>query len=248
MYIKRTRKWRSSREITYLSLAHGIREERPEGKRQTRPLILMSLGPKDEVDPVYLKDVVSSALATFDRRVAEGTGAVEAAQDVARSFEPHLSQVRVLANRKPGTRFLPTPHLGGPGHQRGARPCYHRSLGRIRAHVMLTILAANCVRTLELKTGENIVDRPNRYGRIIASQVTEYGRKVWKSSDLSAEDLAALRNTGAGDVPASWHHWRELTSTAGGESARAFQADSQRLTIKTAPKEICIALGGRRVP
>lgn len=109
MYIKRTRKWRSSREITYLSLAHGIWEERPDGQKQTRPLILMSLGPEDEADPIYLKDLVASAQAMFDRRVADGMGAVEAAQDVARSFQPHLGQVRVLANRKLGMRLLLTP-------------------------------------------------------------------------------------------------------------------------------------------
>lgn len=46
----------------------------------------------------------------------------------------------------------------------------------------------------------------------MATQVTEYGRRVWKSTDLSEEDLAALRKAGTGEAPASWHHWRESTS------------------------------------
>lgn len=612
MYIKRTRKWRSSREITYLSLAHNIWEERADGRKQTRPLILMALGPEHEADPVYLKDLVASAQAMFDRRVVDGMGAVEAAEDVARSFQPHLGTVRVLANRKlglrlllapiwealgikealeafakehrirafdferlifglvlnriidpkskraanewlqedayypeaegwevqhyyraldvlhenwpqleemlfralwnlsdeelrklllidttsmyfeanaddeelaeleadwaaydagkrekpphrprpstvnepamrmrghnkdghpgdpqvviasvclpnglvlrhtvhpgntadvtiaadlvetmalpeeadvklwvsdggmtseklrgmldgggwfrltaeslrksafakshilplvgryeahptkpqysfktvfvdaqtspshrpetwvlvrnarererqlkklaehiervkealtkkepdgshsktmcgiathptlkryvkpsekvpgrfvmdhdairreeqlAGTRLLRTTLLDMPGHEifeayqllqvvernhreyKGPlqlRPCYHRSSDRIRAHVMLTILAANCVRMLELKTGESIADLRKRFDRIMATQVTEYGRRVWKSTDLSEEDLAALRKAGAGDVPASWYHWRESPPRAGGESA-----------------------------
>jgi transposase len=109
MYIKRTRKWRSSREITYLSLAHNVWEERPDGEKQTRPLILLALGPEHEADPTYLKDLVASAQAMFDRRMADGMGAYEAAHDVACSFQPHQGAVRVLANRKLGMRLLLAP-------------------------------------------------------------------------------------------------------------------------------------------
>lgn len=54
MYLKRFRRRTSGRELTYLALAHNIWETRPDGSRQARPLMLMSLGPEHEADPRYL--------------------------------------------------------------------------------------------------------------------------------------------------------------------------------------------------
>ena len=74
---------------------------------------------------------------------------------------------------------------------------------------MLTILAANCVRYLEMRTGERIDDLRKRFDLIMANQITEYGRAVWKCSDLTAADLATLERAGCGAIPESWRVWRD---------------------------------------
>lgn len=99
------------------------------------------------------------------------------------------------------------------------RPCYHQATERIGAHVMLTILAANCVRRLEAKTGEAIDALWTRFDRIHAHQVTEFGRSVWTSSKLAAADVATLERAGAGPVPTSWQAWRDSLASAEGQSA-----------------------------
>ncbi|HEY9899390.1 MAG TPA: hypothetical protein V6D00_09435 [Pantanalinema sp.] len=89
------------------------------------------------------------------------------------------------------------------------RPCYHRSSERIRAHVMLTILAANCVRALEKRTGESIAELRKRFDRVQAHQVSEGGRLKWTCSDLSESDRATIRKAGAGEIPPFWRVWRD---------------------------------------
>jgi hypothetical protein len=109
MYLKRSRRWRSSREIVYVTLAHNVYEPRADGKKQTRPLEILALGPEHELDPVYLEDIVASAQALFDRRVEKGMSPVEAAYDVAKHFQPHRGAVRILSSRKLGLRLLLAP-------------------------------------------------------------------------------------------------------------------------------------------
>ncbi|HEY9899389.1 MAG TPA: hypothetical protein V6D00_09430 [Pantanalinema sp.] len=84
---------------------------------------------------------------------------------------------------------------------------------------MLKILAANCLRMLEMRTGESIADLRQHFDRILATQVTEYGRRVWKCSELSEADRATLKRAGAGEPPAKWQAWRESPATAESQSA-----------------------------
>lgn len=115
MYLKRSRRWRSSREIVYLYLAHNVYEPGPDGKKQTRPLEIVALGPEHEVDPGYSRDLVIMAQALFDQRVSSGMSPVEAAYDVAKHFKPHQGAVRILSSRKLGMRLLLAPVWEGLG-------------------------------------------------------------------------------------------------------------------------------------
>lgn len=115
MYLKRSRRWRSSREIVYVSLAHNVYEPRSDGQKQTRPLEILALGPEHELDTVYLEDLVASAQALFDRRIAKGMSPVEAAYDVAKHFQPHQGAVKILSSRKLGLRLLLAPVWEGLG-------------------------------------------------------------------------------------------------------------------------------------
>jgi len=75
--------------------------------------------------------------------------------------------------------------------------------------MMLTILAANCVRMLEFRTGVSIAELRKRFDRIQACQVSEGGRLKWTCSDLTDDDRGLLRRAGAGEVPPSWRVWRD---------------------------------------
>jgi len=110
MYLKRFRRSASGRDLSYLALAHNIWETRPDGRRQARPLLLLSLGPEHEADPRYLKDLVTMTQALFDQRVADGMSPTEAAHDVARSFVPLQQKIgRIVQSRKLGMRLLLAP-------------------------------------------------------------------------------------------------------------------------------------------
>lgn len=71
---------------------------------------------------------------------------------------------------------------------------HHRLSERIHAHVMLMILAANCARLVELRTGESIDVLRTRFDRIHAHQVTEYVRARWKCTELAETDLATAEH------------------------------------------------------
>jgi len=110
MYLKRFHRRKTGRDMTYLALAHNIWEARPDGRRQERPLLLMSLGPEREADPRYLADLVTMTQALFEARVASGMSPSEAAHDVARSFAPMQRMTgRFVQSRKLGMRLLLAP-------------------------------------------------------------------------------------------------------------------------------------------
>lgn len=94
-------------------------------------------------------------------------------------------------------------------HPLRLRPCYHRVERRIRAHVMLTVLAANCVRYLERETGLTL-DRL----RALAAQVTatniEQGTKLyWQRSELNPDFEKVLKALGQEAPALIWSEWIE---------------------------------------
>lgn len=89
------------------------------------------------------------------------------------------------------------------------RPAYHRSADRIRAHVMLTVIAGNCVRRLEALTGCLMADLRKRFDRIQAFRVRQGGREHWITNKLANEDRGVLKRLGIEAIPDSWKQWRE---------------------------------------
>lgn len=93
------------------------------------------------------------------------------------------------------------------------RPCYHRMAERIKAHVMLTVLAGNCVRRLEAMTGLSMDELRRRFDRVLVHQVREGGRARWQVAPLSKKDREVLRQVGYRDLPLQWVTWREPALT-----------------------------------
>jgi transposase len=89
------------------------------------------------------------------------------------------------------------------------RPCYHRSADRIRAHVMLTVLAGNCVRLMQAQTGENAETLRKIFGRLNAHKVRELGNIKWRLGPVLPEAKRILGRFGVESLPLSWTTWRE---------------------------------------
>jgi len=84
------------------------------------------------------------------------------------------------------------------------RPSYHRASRRIRAHVMLTILACNCLRVIEMKSGRRFDELRKAFGSLKAQHVKEGRRAYWQRTELTQEQRDILGGLGQPDPPKSW--------------------------------------------
>lgn len=114
MYIKRFRQSLGGRAITYIALAHNTIERRPDGKTQTRPHLIASLGREDKMDPRALKDLVTIAQTLYDLRIKDGMTPLSAIQEVKRALTPHVPALKeekdaILESRRIGMRLLLEP-------------------------------------------------------------------------------------------------------------------------------------------
>ena len=83
MYIKRFRQNCGGQRTTYVALAHNISEKRAsDGKTQTRPHLVLSLGREDALSPDSLQDLVAMADVLYTRRIQAGMSAIEAVEVV----------------------------------------------------------------------------------------------------------------------------------------------------------------------
>lgn len=208
VYVRRDRKRGRSRDATYVSIAHNVREDRGVKKKQPKPIVFAKLGREDDVD----KDIADAAAAAMDvyldlrwkieqelfealcERLPEqdrekgdvhgkAVCSVATHRTLKRYVKPGargkgrhiLDQDAIRRERRlAGTRLYRTTAIASTpeatfdsygmlqqierNHRdlKGPlrlRPCYHRAERRIRAHVMITILAANCARILEQRSG-----------------------------------------------------------------------------------------------
>ena len=89
------------------------------------------------------------------------------------------------------------------------RPCYHRTARRIEAHVMLNLLALNCVRTLEARTGLTMNRLRQAVAPLHATRVRQ-GQQTWWTGTLPGEPCRkALASLGWQDLPSRWQSWSE---------------------------------------
>lgn len=89
------------------------------------------------------------------------------------------------------------------------RPAYHRSAARIKAHVMLAVIAGNCVRRLETLSGTLIADLRKRLDRVRAHRIRSGGREYWTVNEIGRDDRAIFKKLGIAILPDRWNRWRE---------------------------------------
>lgn len=98
-------------------------------------------------------------------------------------------------------------------HPLRLRPCYHRVDRRIRAHVMLTILAANCALYLEQKTGLTIEKLRAMAANVHAHEVEQGSKRYWQRGEVDSEYEQALEALGIKLPPVVWSEaWIEPAS------------------------------------
>jgi hypothetical protein len=94
-------------------------------------------------------------------------------------------------------------------HPLELRPCYHRVERRIRAHVMLTILAANCALFLERHTGLTLDRLRVMAAGVSATEIEQGTKRYWQRSETNADFEKALKSLGRDVPPIIWSEWIE---------------------------------------
>lgn len=94
------------------------------------------------------------------------------------------------------------------------RPCYHRVDERIKAHVMLNILALNCLRHLEGLSGHSAAELRKLVQPVKAVQMEEGGRCWWQAPETTREFQILLTKTGIRQLPETWGLWSEVFRTS----------------------------------
>lgn len=94
-------------------------------------------------------------------------------------------------------------------HPLALRPCYHRVERRIKAHVMLTVLAANCAKYMEQKTGLTLEKLRALAAGVHAHDIEQGSKRHWQRSEVDPAFEQALKALGM-DLPAIiWTKWIE---------------------------------------
>lgn len=97
-------------------------------------------------------------------------------------------------------------------HPLRLRPCYHRVERRIRAHVMLTILAANCALYLERHTGLSIEKLRALTSDVQAHEIEQGAKRYWQRGEVNPAYEQALDSLGIKLPPLIWSKWIEPAS------------------------------------
>lgn len=106
-------------------------------------------------------------------------------------------------------------------HPLALRPCYHRVERRIRAHVMLNVLAANCALYLERHTGLTLEKLRTLAAGLHAHEVEQGSKRYWQRGEVTSAFEEALKALGM-EVPAIiWSEWIEPGAKAKRRKASA---------------------------
>jgi hypothetical protein len=84
------------------------------------------------------------------------------------------------------------------------QPCYHRTTERIEAHVMLTILAGNCVRYLERQTEMTFRGLSDLFGGLMVADMADGDDRFWQRGEMNAEQEKVLERLGMRIPPREW--------------------------------------------
>jgi hypothetical protein len=75
---------------------------------------------------------------------------------------------------------------------------------RIEAHIMLTIVAANCVRFLERRTGKSFKELTDLFKLVKATEFASGDDRYWQRTELTPEMQEVLGNLGSRELPTQW--------------------------------------------
>ena len=89
-------------------------------------------------------------------------------------------------------------------HPLRLRPCYHRADRRIRAHVMINILAANCAMYLVKKTGLTLEKLRAMAANVHAHEVEQGTKRYWQRGEVNPDYEQALDALGIKLPPIMW--------------------------------------------
>ena len=94
-------------------------------------------------------------------------------------------------------------------HPLALRPCYHRVERRIRAHVMLNVLAANCALYMEKRTGLTLDRLRTIAAGVTATEVEQGSKRYWQRSETNRDFETALAALDVKLPPIIWSEWIE---------------------------------------
>jgi len=107
MFIRRRRKTNAAGErVTYLSLAHNVRERLPSGKTRPRPVIFARLGREDALDRKRVREARDLLDQLLKDKFGDEPPAREAVDAVAQQTRAKAPQLRVLTSRAHGMRVI----------------------------------------------------------------------------------------------------------------------------------------------
>lgn len=106
-------------------------------------------------------------------------------------------------------------------HPLRLRPCYHRVERRIRAHVMLTILAANCALYLERETGLTLDKLRGLAAEVHAHEIEQGSKRYWQRGEVNPAYEQVLESLGIKVPPLVWEAWIEPASKLKKKKRRA---------------------------
>lgn len=185
--------------------------------------VAVKLGRKPGKDMVHAKSVCDAASHISHKKYIKPSEKVPGAyvfDQAAIAWERRLAGVRLYRST-----LL---DLDGPGilrtynelqdveamnktlkHPLALRPCYHRAERRIRAHVMLTVIAANCALYLERKTGLTLEKLRSLAAGIQVHEVEQGTKRYWQRGEVPAAFEEALKALGTPLPAVIWSEWIE---------------------------------------
>jgi hypothetical protein len=117
-------------------------------------------------------------------------------------------------------------------HPLRLRPCYHRTERRIRAHVMINVLAANCALYLERHTGLTLEKLRKLASDVQAHEMLQGSKRYWQRNEVAPEFEKTVKTLGIELPPLVWSSWIEPASKPKTMQRRPSQGKQSNATVE----------------
>ena len=145
-------------------------------------------------------DIVLSAMLFMDEHIQAVLPDLKARRDHCDAMVCAMSAAEVIRLTRMGAYRMDGSDKGPLALQ----PCYHRTTERIEAHVMLTILAGNCVRYLERHTEMTFRQLSDLFGGLMVAEMADGEEGFWQRGELNQEQERVLERLGMRLPPREW--------------------------------------------